>query len=426
MAEDHPRRQEMVNELHARPFPTLRAPCRAVYLALLPPADAAQRDRAGDIAQLRALVAAQGGQSPADGAGHFTTQMGRAVLKWESHTEFVTYAAFTDGPSARAFDPADAEVFPAAWQEAAPGRRIAAVQVRVEPLPEDGEAGVVARLEEWLSPDSLAVSWALGGDAAVASDFRLDPAGFMRVAVFVREGVGERRVGRIVHQLVEIEIYRAMAMLGLARARELTATLNALDPRLSALVASMSADGQGAEETLHDLLGISAELEALAARHSFRFGATWAYEAIVAQRIEALREDRFRGRQTIGEFMQRRFDPAMRTAHSADRRIEQMAGRAARAAELLRTRVDVERSAQNQALLASMDRRADLQLRLQHTVEGLSVVAISYYAVSLLGYLLAPAAKAAGGEKTLLLSALAAAVFAGVWLMVRAIRKRMR
>ena len=147
---------------------------------------------------------------------------------------------------------------------------------------------------------------------------------------------------------------------------------------------------------------------------------------VLRQRIEALREDRFRGRQTIGEFMQRRFDPAMRTAHSADRRIEQMAGRAARAAELLRTRVDVERSAQNQALLASMDRRADLQLRLQHTVEGLSVVAISYYAVSLLGYLLAPAAKAAGVDKTLLLSALAAAVFAGVWLMVRAIRKRMR
>jgi uncharacterized membrane-anchored protein len=71
-----------------------------------------------------------------------------------------------------------------------------------------------------------------------------------------------------------------------------------------------------------------------------------------------------------------------------------MAERAERAAELLRTRVDVERSAQNQRLLESMDRRADLQLRLQHTVEGLSVVAISYYAVSLAAYLLAPLAHA--------------------------------
>lgn len=425
MAEDHPRRQEMVNELHARPFPTLRAPCRAVYLALLPPEDAAQRDRADDIAQLRALVQAQGGQSPADGVGHFTTPMGRATLKWESHTEFVTYAAFTLGPSARAFDPADAEVFPADWQAAAPGRRIAAVQVRVEPMPEDVEAGVAARLADWLTPDSLAVSWVLGGDAAVASDFRLDPSGFMRVAVFVKPGVGERRVGRIVQQAAEIEIYRAMAMLGLARARQLTARLNALDPRLSDLVAAMSGDARGAEETLHDLLAISAELEALAARHSFRFGATWAYEAIVAQRIEALREEPFRGRQTLGEFMQRRFDPAMRTAHSADRRIVQMSERAARAAELLRTRVDVDRSAQNQALLASMDRRADLQLRLQRTVEGLSAVAISYYAVSLLGYLLAPAAKAAGVDKTALLSGLAVVVFVAVWLMVRAIRKKM-
>ncbi|MCC5853322.1 MAG: DUF3422 family protein, partial [Alkalimonas sp.] len=38
---------------------------------------------------------------------------------------------------------------------------------------------------------------------------------------------------------------------------------------------------------------------------------------------------------------------------------------------------------QNQRLLASMDQRARLQLKLQHMVEGLSVVAISYYAMQL-------------------------------------------
>ena len=57
--------------------------------------------------------------------------------------------------------------------------------------------------------------------------------------------------------------------------------------------------------------------------------------------------------------------------------------RATRAADLLRTRVDVALQAQNQSLLESMDSRSALQLRLQQTVEGLSVVAISYYAVGL-------------------------------------------
>ena len=94
--------------------------------------------------------------------------------------------------------------------------------------------------------------------------------------------------------------------------------------------------------------------------------------------------------------MMRRYEPAMRTVKSAERRLEQMAERAARAGELLRTRVDVERQAQNQGLLESMDRRADLALRLQHTVEGLSVVAISYYAVSLAAYVAAPFRRAPG------------------------------
>ena len=419
----------MVDELHARPFPALRAPCRAVYLALRPPQEAAQRDRAADIAHLRALIAGGGGPPAAEaapeGAGHVATQLGAATLTWESHAEFVTYAAFLPGAPDPAFAPSETAIFPEPWLDAAPGLRAAALQIRVEEMPADGAQGIAARLADWAAPDSLAVAWALEGDAAVAGDFRLSPEGYMRFAVFVRPGVGERRIGRIVQQLAEIEIYRAMAMLGLARARALTARLNALDPQLSALVAAMSEEDRGAEATLHELLTISAELEALAARHSFRFGATAAYAAIVGQRIEALRETRFEGRQTFAEFMARRFEPAMRTAQAADRRLTQMSERAARAAELLRTRVDVERSAQNQALLASMDKRADLQLRLQHTVEGLSVVAISYYAVGLLNYLLAPAAKAAHLPKELMSAGLVALVFAAVWLMLRAIKKGM-
>ena len=158
---------------------------------------------------------------------------------------------------------------------------------------------------------------------------------------------------------------------------------------------------------------------------TFRFGATAAYEAILNQRIQVLREERIMGRQTFAEFMMRRYDPAMRTVKSAEKRLGEMSERAERAAELLRTRVDVERSAQNQRLLESMDRRADQALRLQHTVEGLSVVAISYYAVSLTGYLAYPLAKALGMGKDMLTAALVLPVIGAVWLMVRRIRRSM-
>jgi len=159
------------------------------------------------------------------------------------------------------------------------------------------------------------------------------------------------------------------------------------------------------------------------AETSFRFSATGAYEAIVNARIAALREERYEGRQTFSEFMLRRFDPAMRTVKSAQARLEAMAERVMRAGDLLRTRVDVERSAQNQKLLESMDRRADLQLRLQKTVEGLSVVAISYYAINLVTYAIAPIAKGAGVDKPWLTAIATPLVILAVWGVVRRIRK---
>ena len=164
-------------------------------------------------------------------------------------------------------------------------------------------------------------------------------------------------------------------------------------------------------------------LENKVARAAFRFGAAAAYEAIVHQRIEVLREVRFDGRQTFGEFMMRRYDPAMRTVKASQARLAAMADRAMRAGELLRTRVDVERSAQNQSLLESMNMRADMQLRLQKTVEGLSVVAISYYAVSLMSYAVYPLAEAMDISRGSMTAALILPVMLLVWWLVRRVQK---
>jgi uncharacterized membrane-anchored protein len=419
---EHPQRFALVNELHARPFPSVDAPSHAVFLAFKEPVDAANRDRARDRAHLVDLVTRHGAPEPQPGATHYSAPLGRHLLKWESHTEFVTYSAFAPGLADRPFDPAKAAIFAEDWQAAAPGKRLCAVLVRVELMPEH-PAIIGQKLEDWFVAESLACASVLDGAAVVAGDFRIDPAGFMRFAVFVQPGTGERRIGRIVQRVCEIETYRAMSMLGLGRARDLGGRLNRLEAELGALVEAMDDGAQPAEATLHALLRISAELETLASRFSFRAGATAAYEAIVNDRIVVLREERFLGRQTFGEFMRRRYDPAMRTVKSAETRLRQMVDRATRAAELLRTRVDVERSAQNQKLLESMDKRADLQLRLQHTVEGLSVVAISYYAVSLAGYLVAPLAEPAGLSKTAMMALITLPVVGLVWAMVRRIRR---
>jgi uncharacterized membrane-anchored protein len=422
--EDHPLRYPLTNELHARPFPSLEVPCTAVFLAYKEPLDAANRDRSRDLAHLIDLLDRNGSPHPEPEATHFSGPIGRHELKWESHTEFVTYSAFCPGVSARPFDPEEMRVFPDNWLATAPGKRLVSLLIRVEVMPED-EDEVTSHLEDWFVPESLACSRVVDGAAIVAGDFRIDPAGQMRFAVFVRPGTGARRVGRIVQRLCEIETYRAMSMLGLMRARRMSARLNEIDPKLSALVSGLDSAGQSPEATLHELLAISAELESQAVQVSFRFGATAAYEAIVNQRIEVLREVRIQGRQTFGEFMMRRYDPAMRTVKSAEARLRSMAERAQRAAELLRTRVDVERSAQNQKLLESMDKRADLQLRLQRTVEGLSVVAISYYAVNLATYAAYPLTDRLNISKGVATAIATPLVILLVWAAVRRIRRQM-
>ncbi len=422
--DDHPLRYAITNELHARPFPSLEAPCHAVYVAFKQPSNAANRDRAADLKHLQELLDRHGGAQPRPDATHYSGEIGRRTLKWESHTEFVTYSAFAPGLEERPFNPVEAAVFPPDWIADAPGKRLVSALVRVDLLPAE-PASLSTLFNDWFVPESLACAWVLDGAAVIASDFRIDPAGHMRFAVFVRPGTSPRRVGRIVQRLCEIETYKAMSMLGLGRARELTARLNALDPQLSALVEDLTSETATAEHTLHALLAVSAELESLAVKTTFRFGATGAYEAIVMQRIEVLRETRFEGRQTFSEFMMRRYDPAMRTVKSAEARLGQMAERANRAGELLRTRVDVERSRQNQLLLESMDKRADLQLRLQHTVEGLSVVAISYYAVNLASYALGPLAEHFGYGHGAAVAILTPVVIVAMWLAMRRIRKGM-
>jgi uncharacterized membrane-anchored protein len=424
--DDYPGRYALANELHARPFPELAAPCRAVYLAIKQPANAADRDREADRAHLRALLDRYGAPHPPPDASHYSGPLGRAFLKWEMHTEFVTYTLFADGVSPRPFSGEMFALFPADWLAAAPGKVVTSCLVRIEEAePSDAEARIARDLPQWFVGESLAVSRVVDGEAVVAADFRIDEHGHGRLFVLAVPGIGRRRLGRIVQRLLEIETYKCMAMLTLPLGRVVAVAVARLDRELAELVAGMARETGREAETLDRLLKLSAEIEHLASDTAFRFGAAEAYETIVRQRIDVLREERIGGRQLFHEFMIRRFDPAMRTCRSAKERLAELSARAERAANLLRTRVDVNNQAQNVEVLHAMNRRAAMQLRLQETVEGLSVVAISYYAVNLAAGVFAPLAESAGLDKPTLLALLTVPVVLLVWLLVRRIRARL-
>lgn len=417
---DHPLRYALTNELHARPFPALGAPSYAAYLAVKRPQNAVARDRGADFTHLLDLLDRFGASHPQPDATHYYGQIGKHHLKWESHSEFVTYTIFVDGTTEHPFDPAAFAVFPRDWLEQIPGTRLTSALIRIEERPKDSM--IREKTNKWFVAESVASVEVLDKAAVIAGDFRIDTGGHLRFAVFAGRGITPRRVGRIVQRLSEIETYKAMAMLGHARMRDVGKRMNGIDAKLNALVQGLGSEMAAPEADLSALLAHSAALEGLMAETSFRFGATRAYEAIVHDRIKVMREERFDGRQTLNEFMMRRFDPAMRSVRATERQLGGLAARAERAGNLLRTRVDVERSAQNQQVLESMDRRADLQLRLQETVEGLSIVAISYYAVSLASYLAYPLAGYVGLTKGELTATLVIPVLLAVWLAVRRIK----
>ena len=388
---DHPLRRALIDEVHARPFAQVTAPQRASHLALLTGEDPAE-----DRAQVAALCAAHGVPPPGPEDTYLMADLGPFRLRWERHTEFSSYTFFQD-PGNREAAPFAApvlDVVPRDWLAALPGQLLVGVHVELEArdAPRHGEAA----LTRLFGTDNIAGSLVSGGAAAVWMDFAVQADGFGRVLLQDR-GLRPRQAGRLVQRLFEIETYRMLALLALPLARRHGRELSRSGERLTEMTARLAAI-EGLEDErrlLGELTRMSAEIEDMAATASYRFAAAGAYDALVGRRVAELREARFEGMQTIGEFLERRLAPAMATCEAVAARLEARSDRVSRASQLLRTRIDIALEAQNGELLRSMDRRARLQLRLQQTVEGLSVAAISYYLVGLVGYA-AKAAKAAG------------------------------
>jgi uncharacterized membrane-anchored protein len=213
--------------------------------------------------------------------------------------------------------------------------------------------------------------------------------------VLAPEGTSETRAGRISQRLLELETYRLMALRGLPVAKNLSAMLSAAEAQLADITGRLEGKAESDEDLLDVLVSLAARIERATAEHGFRFSATRAYDTLVTQRLAELRERPISGTQTLGEFMQRRLSPAMATVQATERRLASLAERVSRTSALLRTRVDIATETQNQVLLEKLTNGQALQLRLQSTVEGLSIAAISYYVISLLLYG-AKALKAAG------------------------------
>jgi uncharacterized membrane-anchored protein len=314
----------------------------------------------------------------------FSASLGRLRFKWEKHGEFSAFTVIANGTSPQPFSEPVAGMLPAGWLAALPGTTIVAAHAKL--VAAAAEVPDATALAAHFGAN-LVIGAEIGDGAGLAyTDFRIHADGFARFLVCDRN-LTSRQAGRMLQRLFEIETYRMVALLALPVARAQSPRIMDIERALSALTTRIAADGGDDEELLHELTRLAAQVETELTSSQFRYGACRAYHALVLARIAELRERRLPGMQTIEEFMVRRLNPAVDTCATVSRRLHDLSERVAKISGLLSTRIDIKRERQNQALLASMDRRAKLQLRLQQTVEGLSVAAIVYYVVGLLGYL---------------------------------------
>jgi uncharacterized membrane-anchored protein len=415
---DHPLRSALIQEVHARPFAALEPPVQASHLALV-----SGEYGAADFAHLVCLCQRYGLSPPTEGSKHVTCDFGTFRLKWERHGEFCTYTFFCPSPLEQPFSSPAILTVPRDWLEALPGERLVAIHVAVEPRNRPSPSA--ADLAAIFRSETVSGSRVFGGGALAWTDFAVHEDGFGRI--LVRDiGLDHFEAGRLVQRLLEIETYRMIALVALPLVQEHGPQISLIEEETAKIARSMS-EIAGLDDTrvlLTRLSRLSADVEGITARLSYRFDATRAYFALVRRRIERLREERLERLQTIEEFMERRLSPAMQTCETAARRLESLSRRLARASDLLRTQVDVALQEQNRDLLISMDRRARLQSRLQRILEVISIVALTYYLTVLLATVLT-AVKTAGVPLNVELISGAATpfLFGIIWLGVRWTRK---
>ena len=419
--EVHPWRASLYEELHSRPSPSVSIPCTISHVAVQVSHD--ERDR--ELAHLADLCGKFGATPPRPDASCLYQTLGDFELRWERHTEFSTYTFIRKVAGNPFREPSALSHIPADWLAELRGKATTALHLAFHAA--DGPPDP-AELDRYFERHALRGSVVRQGTAYLYSGFRLHSDGFGRIVLQARD-LTPLQAGRLVQRVLEIETYRVMALLALPVARQITPEVGAMERELARVNEALTqADAQTDQRALLDgLSNLAARVERLRSDTTYRFAATNAYFDLVRERNRELTEEKIPGLQPIHVFIKRRLAPGIRTCNAVRDRLEDLSRRISQTSSLLRARVELSIQGQNRELLASMNRRSEAQLRLQQAVEGLSVVAITYYLMGLLGYLWEGIAWAGWPWGKKLTFAVAVPVIMLVaWRIIRGVRRRVQ
>lgn len=403
----HPARDFLISEAHARPSQNISGPANILHIAFR--AEPSIREQFYNFLSPNSDMIV---------TRHVSGAFGQVQVKVEHHTEFMSCTVFQD--------------------EVETNNQLDLLEFLNKNLPMQ-EVEILVLLKLDIFPSQSALLKAAPHDQriyggifrkaiSVQSSFVPNEDGFIKFLIHSKN-LTSNELGRRLQRLMEMETYRTMALLGLPEARKVSSELTILEKELEALTRRLrgsSENTQQESETLFEHLSILSERANVLAAHSrYRFAASLAYGKLFDQRLDSLEEEKVNKLQTITGFLRSRFEPAIATIESTLKRQQTLTNDLSRALVLLRTRIELNLAKGNQALLLSMNKRHDQQLKISQTVEGLSIIAITYYAVGLASYVL----KAVTAQpwvpfsSTLLTAISVPFILVIVWHLLRRVRK---
>lgn len=394
------------DELHARPYIRLESNLRTFHFTYAIKDD----DEKKAWRYLNNFLKKLNFQSLPNVPSKFWVAEGKdMIIRYECHTEFISLTLIypqkielKNKNSPNLFDIKFLNILPLNFLKNFPGKHFLSSWIEMSP---SGYIFKPSDIESYFFHDNFAGSRVAEGGAKVFMSFKSDRTNFLGLGfrrVFIQnKSLRTRRTGRLLQRIVELETYQVLSLLGLSKVRKESFNLSKLEKNITEITKSVSKTVKknldkksisypDYQKDLNELSYVIAKIEEISSSTNYRLSATFAYYKLVEQRLKDLREERLESFQTNDEFLSRRLLPAIRTCEAFSSRLESLAIRAQRADNLVRTQIEMGVQIQNKNLLESMEVRARAQLRLQETVESLSIVAITYYIIGLLSTLVDP------------------------------------
>ncbi len=417
----HPLRDALYNELHIRPFHNIGVPQQITHLS----ACADRKELYASFELICELCKRYNVNQPTADAVSYHQNFGDFSIHWERHVEFYSLTILHPvTASADPFQHTAIDLLPADLVKKLPGEMVSAFHLLIDADQLDYETNSLCR---YFEGHKVIVSEAQKGKAQLFTAFKLHGDGYGRF-IIRNFGLNDSQMGQLARRVMEMETYRLLALISLPVAKRIAPQLVEMDQQLAEILSMVTEldSASGERKLLTKLTEIEAQLEKYRAETNRRFSATRAYHELVQDRLEGISEGAVNGYLSIGAFMSRRLDPALRTCESLHKWMEDLSKRIERASDLLRTRVNLNLQEQNRSLLSSMNRRSELQFRLQETVEGLSIVAISYYMIGLISYFLSGVPLEQWGmSKKLVLAGSIPLVVCVVWFVTHRIKHKL-